>query len=285
MPAKAGGHIYANAARMESPNQGVLPAGAHLNFLQGQLRCGGRAGAGDYCARTSLASAGLHRLEPGYFSGTPHRVQGVLTGCTPDAQGVFPCASGEHPLYTPCTRRLGVSCHALVGVGMPGIDVYRSFRPVVCCEGWNVRLANRTGVMCLKNGQPDAVMGVGLLAAEGFLARRCGKLRCALPAVPYPSSPDTAGHHPAVYQRLCSAPTALPLLWSRYGFTMVYGVFCAFAPPHHHSAFRTPHTIALHIIETLPRPKRLRRFCGANSPLRPAGGSGGLCLRIGVCPA
>ncbi len=154
--------------------------GAHLNFLQGQLRCGGRAGAGDYSARTSLASAGLHRLEPRYFSGTPRRVQGVLTGCTPDAQGVFPCASGEHPLYTPCTRRLGVSGHALVRVGMPGIDVYRSVRPVVCYEGWNVRLANRTGVMCLKNGQPDAVMGVGLLAAEGSLARLCGKkLRCA----------------------------------------------------------------------------------------------------------
>jgi len=117
----------------------------------------------------------------GVSSGTPRRVQGVLTGCTPDAQGVFPCASGEHPLYTPCTRRLGVSGHALVGVGMPGIDVYRSFRPVVCCEGWNVPPASRTRGMCLKSGQPDAVMGVGLLVAEGSLARRCGKkLRCAL---------------------------------------------------------------------------------------------------------
>ncbi len=34
--------------------------------------------------------------------------------------------------------------------------------------------------MCLKNGQTDAVKGVGRLAAEGSLARRCGKkLRCA----------------------------------------------------------------------------------------------------------
>src|ERR1035441_7063951 len=50
----------------------------------------------------------------------------------------------------------------------------------------------------------------------------------------------------------------------RYGFAMVCGVSAVSLPPHSHGATRTPHTTALHIKGTLPRPKGLRRFCGAN---------------------
>ncbi len=42
--------------------------------------------------------------------------------------------------------------------------------------------------MCLKSGQPDALMGVGLLAAEGSLARRCGN--GGLRAKNGPANPD-----------------------------------------------------------------------------------------------
>ena len=44
------------------------------------------------------------RSKPRQLSGTSSRVQGVYKGCTPHAQPFSVCASGVHPLYTPCTR-------------------------------------------------------------------------------------------------------------------------------------------------------------------------------------
>ena len=40
------------------------------------------------------------------WSETPkRRVQGVYKGCSPDAQGKTPCASGVRPVSTPCIQR------------------------------------------------------------------------------------------------------------------------------------------------------------------------------------
>src|ERR1035437_7037299 len=59
--------------------------------------------------------------------------------------------------------------------------------------------------------------------------------------------------------------------WSSHGLRMVFarvcGVSSASPPLHSPCAPRMRHTTALHLIGTLPRPKWLRRFGGANAPL------------------
>jgi hypothetical protein len=58
-------------------------------------------------------------------------------------------------------------------------------------------------------------------------------------------------------------------LWFRYGFAMVCWVSSASLAFYSHCAPRTAHTTAHHIIETLLRLKRLRRFGGASSRAHP----------------
>jgi len=59
--------------------------------------------------------------------------------------------------------------------------------------------------------------------------------------------------------------------WFSLGFRMVFAWFCGVsatsAPFHSGCASRTPRTTTLPIIETLPRPKKLRRFGGAHCSL------------------
>ncbi|GEM_PF-2963347 len=78
LPAKAGMRLTPSGTRKQGPQQHILrhrPPAAHCRPPASPRR----------------------------------RVQGVYTGCSPGAHGKIPCTPGEHPVYTPCTRRLGLA--------------------------------------------------------------------------------------------------------------------------------------------------------------------------------
>jgi len=103
-------------------------------------------------------------------------------------------------------------------------------------------------------------------AAGPLVPHRPDKLTTT-PALPPPASPKPVASVQASRGHGASSLVfARSSLWFRYGFAMVFGVSAASRPTPSHSACRTPHTTALPIIETLPRPKWLRRFGGANCP-------------------
>ena len=133
----------------------------------------GRPLPGVYC----LAST-PHGLASRLAELLASRVQGVHTGSTRDAQGFFPCASGEHPLCTSCTRPIGASSHAWDD-GYTG-DWCPTRRSPGSRLGGMKHAASELWEACLKSGQSDAARGVGPLAEENSLAQRCGKKpRCA----------------------------------------------------------------------------------------------------------
>jgi hypothetical protein len=107
-----------------------------------------------------------------------------------------------------------------------------------------------------------------LLNQAGALASASSFWLCRTP--PAPAPPATTKPVDSMGTGEGSGIDSVLFAWSshglRYGFAMVCGVSAASPPPRSHGACRRLRTTALHIIETLPRPERLQRFGGADSP-------------------